>query len=149
ALFVRFDALLCGRRPQRELFEDVLRSLDELRSFADQPMAALRKRRVDRAGEREDLASLLGGEPCGDQRPRVERCFDDEDAAGEAAYEAIPLRKILLERRRARSELRNHKTAGDELVREIAIARRIDPIGSRADHRNAASCMAKPAAMRG
>src|SRR5215472_10683996 len=45
ALFVRFDALLCGRRPQRELFEDVLRSLDELRSFADQPMAALRKRR--------------------------------------------------------------------------------------------------------
>ncbi len=36
-----------------------------------------------------------------------------------------------------------------ELVREIAIARRIDAIGTGADHRDAARRMAKPAAMRG
>ena len=53
--------------------------------FADQPVAALGERRVDRAGQREHLAPLLGGQARGDERARGQRRFDDQHAAREAA----------------------------------------------------------------
>ena len=42
-----------------QLVEHVLRGFDELRAFADQLVAAFRERRMNRAGNREDLAALL------------------------------------------------------------------------------------------
>src|SRR5690348_13313507 len=45
-----------GRSRQAELQEDVVRALHELRSLLDQPVATLRKRRVDRAGNGEHVS---------------------------------------------------------------------------------------------
>jgi hypothetical protein len=53
---------------QPQLFEHVAHRLDQLRSLADQGMAAARLGRVDRAGNGEHFLALLGREPGGDQR---------------------------------------------------------------------------------
>ena len=73
-----------GRRAARddpELVEDVLRGLDELRAFANEPVPAFRERRMDRARQREHFAPLLAGESRGDERAGRQRCLDDEHAA--------------------------------------------------------------------
>src|SRR5262249_5316637 len=99
------------------------------------------------ARKREDFTSLLGGKPRRDQRPGIERRLDDEDTPRETAHQAIPPREILLERRGAGGELRDHEAPGGELRRALPIARRIDAIGARPDHRDAAPRMSQPAAV--
>ncbi len=124
------------RRPARaeaELVEHVLRRFDELRAFADQLVAALRERRMDRARDREHFAALLARPPRRDQRSRRQRRLDDQHAAGKAADQPVAPRKVFLARRRARQELRHDPAASRDAPREIAVARRIDAIGPRAD----------------
>ena len=78
-------------------------------SFAPSRMSwwrALRKRRMDRAGQREDLASLLAGEARGNERAGRERRLDDEHAPRESAHQPVAARKILFQRRRARARTR-------------------------------------------
>ena len=91
-----------SRRPSGEqpadrvqVLDDLLRGLDELRTIADQPMAAVRQRVVDRAGQREDLAALLGGQARGDQRSRVQAGLDHERAQAQAGDDAVAAREML------------------------------------------------------
>ena len=67
-------------------------------------MAALRERRMDRAGNREHFAALLARKARRDQRSRRQRRLDDEHAARKAADQAVAAREVLLARRRARQE---------------------------------------------
>ena len=69
-------------------------------------MAALRKRRMDRPGQREHLAALLAGEARGDERARRKRRLDDEHAAREAAHQPVAARKVLLAAAACRARIR-------------------------------------------
>ena len=55
-------------RQGRQFLHDLRNALDQPGSVADEPVAALRERIVDRPGHGEYLASLLGTQARGDQR---------------------------------------------------------------------------------
>ena len=93
----RLQSAQCGAiAASPQLLEHVLRGLDQLRAFADQLVAALRERRMDRAGDREHVAALLAGEARGDQRARRQRRLDDEHAAREPAISRLRRGKFSL-----------------------------------------------------
>ena len=81
-----------GERAQ--LRENVVGRFDERRAVPDQLVAAARERIMDRAGNGEHLASLLGGEPRGDQRAGARRGLDDEHAERESADQAVATREV-------------------------------------------------------
>src|SRR4029079_15178101 len=89
------------RRGQAQLFQDILRRLDELGAFLDQAMAPFRKRRMNRAGNRKHFAALLRGKARSDERAAVQRRLDDQDTADKAADHAIAAREISRQRGRA------------------------------------------------
>src|SRR6185295_6376541 len=124
-----------SRRVKTELREYVLRSLDELRAFADQLVAAAGKRRVDGARDRENVAALFARPSRSDERAGRERSLDDEHAARHAADQSIAPRKIFGSRGRPRNELGDDATRFRDPSREFAVSCRIDAIGTRADER--------------
>ena len=77
---------------------------------------------MDRAGNRVDVASLIGGETRGDQRSRRKRRFDDQAAAREAADQAIAAWKIVGNRRRAQREFRYERALLGDLRGEFRVA---------------------------
>jgi hypothetical protein len=89
---------------------------------------------VDRAGNGEHLLALLGREPGGDQRARLQRGLHHQRAAREAGNDAVALREVLVERRRAERELAHDQAAGRDAVRQLAVSGRVDAVESRADH---------------
>jgi hypothetical protein len=90
---------------------------------------------MDRAGNREYIATLIARESRRDERSGRQRRFDDEDAAGEAADQAIALREVLPARGRARQVFRNERAFACDALREVAVARRVDAIEAGADDR--------------
>ena len=150
---VGFGACVRGRHARcaaddTEFVEDVLRRLDELRAFANQLVPALRERGMDRTRQGEHFAALFAGESRGDERAGRERCLHHEHATGQAAHESVAPREILLLRRRADREFGDHEAARREIVREVAIARRVNAVGPGADDGDAAAGAGETAAMR-
>src|SRR5262245_40103731 len=87
-----------GRAPSRpghgadrreELREDVLGAAAEDRAVAQELVRARRRRREDRAGNREDVAAELGREARRDERARAPRRLDDDHSGGEPRDDAI------------------------------------------------------------
>src|SRR5262249_62069920 len=80
-LFCRWRLRRSSRRScDTQLVEHVLGALDELRALLEQRMTALRERRVDRAGDRKDVAALVRGEPRRDEPAASECRLDDHHA---------------------------------------------------------------------
>jgi len=123
---------------RRQLLEDVVRGLDQLRALADQPMAAARKRCVDRAGNREHVSPGFGSEPRSDQRTRLQRGLDDQRAACEPGDDAVAAREVVAERRRAERQLADEGAVRGDAMRQVEVAARIDPVEPRADDRDRA-----------
>src|SRR4026209_1780553 len=117
-----------------EFREYVLRAFDELCALADQAMTAARQRAVDRTGNGEDLASLLGCQPRRDQRAARER-----RPHGQPADDAIATRKVLRQRRNAGGKLRDKCASRRDLARERRVLRRIDAFGAATRHRDRAT----------
>ena len=124
-------------------------ALDELGALLDQRVAAFRERRVDRAGQRKDFAPLLVGKPRRDLRAALQRGFDHQAAAAHAADDTIAAREVARNRRGAECKFRDQRTLCCELMREIAIACRIDDIYSGTDNCDAACCTGESTAMCG
>src|SRR6188508_115328 len=122
-----------------EFREYVLRAFDELCALADQAMTAARQRAVDRAGNGEDLASLLGCQPRRDQRAARERRLHDQRPHREPADDAIATRKVLRQRRNAGGKLRDECASRRDLARERRVLRRIDAFGAATLHRDRAT----------
>src|SRR5438270_9590678 len=72
-----------------ELREHVLCRLDELAPRLDERVTALAERRMDRAGNREYLAFLVGGDARGDEGGRCEPGRDHQAALRELADPAV------------------------------------------------------------
>ncbi len=108
----------------------------ELGALADQLVAALRQRRMDRAGDREDLAALLARVAGGDERPRLQRRLDHQDAARKPADQPVAPRKVHRARRRARARTRRGAPPRSAIAcASVAVARRVHAVEARADHR--------------
>ena len=122
--------------PRRSSSSTSLHRLDQLGALADQRMAAARLRRMDRAGNGEHLLALLGRQPGGDQRARLQRRLHHQRAARERRDDAVALREVLVERRRAERELAHDQAACRDAVRQVAVPGRVDAVQSRADHRH-------------
>ena len=106
------DTAPAGRSAGRAAFvEHVVDRVDELRALPDQLVAALRERRMDRAGQREDVAAGFGREPRGDQRPGSCGRLHHDDAARQARDDAIAARELMRTGGRAERQL------GDESPR--------------------------------
>ena len=139
-----FSQLLVRRRciddarggSQADLGQHVVRGLDELRAFADQPMRPFRERRMNGTGNGEHVAALLARKSRGDERARRQRCLDDEHTAGQTAQQAIAPRKVFLPRRRSGPILGEQCSAFRDCARQRSIARRVDAIGAGANDGN-------------
>src|SRR5689334_19427179 len=81
---------------RRELEEDLRRFLDEPRALANQPVTTACERTVDRARDREHLASVVPRGLRRDQRAAVPRGFDDECAERKPRDDAVALREAKL-----------------------------------------------------
>jgi len=68
--------------------------------------------RPDGSRHGEDFASLLEGEPGGDERAGPVIRFDDYDGIRETGDQAIPVQELVWERGRSRSVLRKQKAVG-------------------------------------
>ena len=104
-------------RERRQLVDDVVGAVDQLGALLDERVAAARLRRVDRAGDREDVAAGLERQPRRDQRARLHGGLDDERAARERRDDAVPDREVLRQRRRADRELADQEAVGGDLLR--------------------------------
>ena len=108
-----------------------------------------RERRIDPPGHREDLASLIEGEPRRDLRPTVLRRLDDQRSMRHAGDDAVPRREVLGERRRAERAFREQRPAGDDRGGERRVLRRVDNVDAAAEHRDRVTAAAKRARVRG
>ena len=104
----------CRVAGHAEFLQDVLRGLDELGALADQLVTALRQRRVDRAGNREDFAALLARIARGDQRARCSA----------ASTTSTPCARPLIRRLRRGKFFSLRRRAGRKLGEEPAVRRR-------------------------
>ena len=95
-----------GRRREAQLAQHVVAGLHQLRAFLDQPMAAARLRRVDGAGDREDLAPALERHARGDQRARLERGLHHQRAARDAGDQAVAAREVVGQRAACPADIR-------------------------------------------
>ena len=87
-------------------------------------MAAAGERVVDGSGDGEYLATRDAREPRRDQRARIVRGFDHQRAMRQAGDDAIALREMRRQRRRARRELRYQCAARQRCARPMPGARR-------------------------
>src|SRR5207302_2067677 len=92
----------------------------------DERVTALGKRRVDRAGNREYFASLVGGEARGDERARGEPRLDHQAALREPADQAVAARKVVRKRRGAERKFADEKPALGDRGRDPGVAPGID-----------------------
>ena len=76
-----------------ECFEDIIDVADEQSAVADELIAAGAGEAVDRPGNSEDLAVLFLGVPRRVESAGASGSFDEEDAEGESADDAVALRE--------------------------------------------------------
>src|SRR6266700_5736638 len=79
-----------------------------------------------RAGHDENLATLLGGPVGGDQGARPGGSLDDDDAARQAADDAVAAREGAGDRRDAERRFAEQETARGDLGMEGGILQRVD-----------------------
>src|SRR5690606_10642786 len=108
--------------------ENVVGTFDELRTFADELVAAARQRVVYRARNGEDLAALLGGQPGRDQRPAAARRLDHQRAQARAADQAVARGKMPAPGRHAEREFRGHHAGGGDTLGERRVGGRVDRV---------------------
>ncbi len=99
-------------------------------------MAATRLWRMDRARNGEHLAALLGGQPGGDERARLHGGLDHQRALRQPGNEAVALRKIGGQRRRAQAVFAHQGAAHQDAVRQIAVVLGVDTVQPGAHHRD-------------
>jgi hypothetical protein len=117
-----------------ELGEHVAGPLGEGGALADERVAPPGERIVDRAGDGEHLPTLVGGEPRRDQRPALQAGLDDHHAEGEATDDAVAAREVRRQGWGAGRELGHQGAACRDPPREVAMARRVHPVGPGAQH---------------
>jgi len=128
--------------------KNVFGPVDQLRTLLDQCVAAARLGRMDRARNGEHIASRLQGQPCGDQRARLKRSFDDQGAARHASDDSVADREILGSRRGTQRELADDEAFGCDAMRELTVLLRVDAVEAGADHGNGAARTVQTACMR-
>src|SRR5581483_11192001 len=85
----------------------------------------------------------------GDQRAAARGRLDDENAEGKPGDDAIAAREVVRHRRHAGRELRHQQSLRGDLVRELAMLRRVDAIQSGAAHGDRIAAGIERTAMRG
>jgi hypothetical protein len=133
---------------RRKFGNDVVRCFDKFGSLADELMTAARERIMDRSWQRKDLAALLRGKPCRDQRAAALRRLDDERAEADAADQPVALRKQLLARVHAERELADQRATCRDLLTQRLVARRVDSIDTMAEKRDRVTTGGQRAAVR-
>ena len=119
-----------------QLFQHVLRQLDQLGALLDQRVAAARLRRMNGAGNRKDFLALLGRQPRGDERARLQRRLNHQRAPAQTGNDAVALGKVGRQRRRAQGKLADEQALQGNAVRQLQVFFGVDPVQSGADHRN-------------
>jgi hypothetical protein len=119
-----------------QLRENVVAGLDQLRSLPDQLMTPACQRIVDRAGNREHFAALVGRQSGGDQRAAAHCRLDDQRTQRQPADDAIAPREVHRQRRRAERKFADECTACSDRFGERAVRGRVVDIQSGATHGN-------------
>jgi len=125
----------CGAaaKDRRQRLDDVLRGRDQRGALLQEivgPRGAWIER-VPRDGK--DFATLLSGQPCGDQRSRPLGRLDDDNAQGNSRDQPITPRKVLCTRREARRTLTDEEPALTDRLLEARILRRVDDVDAAGD----------------
>jgi hypothetical protein len=87
-------------------------------------------------GNGEHLLALLRRQPRGDQRARFAAPPPPPACLAQAGDQPVAARKVLLQRRRADRVLADQRAAFGDAVRQVTVARGIDPVEPGADHRD-------------
>src|SRR5581483_6217249 len=132
-----------------ELGEHVLYVERELRlAVLNQLVRAARVRRVDAAGNREDLAVLLERLAGSNQRAALEVAFDHQHAERDAAEDAVAAREELAAWLRAERVVADQRAALDDLLGEALVLRRVDQVEAAREHGDRAAAGIERGAVR-
>src|SRR5207247_862980 len=113
---VRFlDLLHFSLEAARQLVEDVIGIVYELRSVLNETMRAFCPFRKNRTGHREDFATLFRGHPRRDQRSASTRRLDDDRSDAQAGDHAVPHRKVFRKWRSAGRKFGDDQTVALDL----------------------------------
>jgi len=103
-------------------------------AFLDQTVAAPSLRVKDGAGDGHYLASGFQRLTCGDQRAALQGGFYHQAAARQAGDDAVTAWKVLRQRAHAQRKLGQDQALLGNLVRQLAVAGRVDAVDAGADH---------------
>src|SRR5690606_22493931 len=113
-------------------------------------MTAARTGVMNGAGYGVDLASLLGSQPCGDQRSTGWACLDDQHAEGKPADDSVATRKVRRLRRAIERKLGYQRPAAfDDPAGQVDMSRRVQPLQPRAQYRDGVPAGLQGALVRG
>ena len=112
-------------------------------------MTTLGQRGVDRAGNREHVAALLGRLACRDQRAGLHCRLDDKHAGREAADDPVPFRKVARQRRRTDRIFADDAAFLRDALAQGAVAGGIGHVRPRADDGDRSAAAAQRALVRG
>ena len=139
-----------GRELRRNLEQDVVDVLDELRAVPDQFVTTLALRVMNGSRHREDFATVFHRESRRDQRAAAARRLDDERAEAERRDDAVAAGKLESAHGVTGRVLGDDEAVGPDRVRELAIPRGIDDVDTAAgDCNRAAATFDRPAMPRG
>ena len=105
----RLSRALWQRDHRHELLQDIAHRFHQLCPLANELVATAGEWIVDRPRDCEYLTPLLDGVPGRYEGATAHRCFDHQDADGQAADDTIALWKGVPSRRGAGRELRHHR----------------------------------------
>ena len=116
------------------LIQHVPPTLDQLRAVFDEVIGSKRCLRGDIARDGEDVPTLLIGQPGSNEGAAVFGRLDDQDTKTEPTEDAVPVGKVLRERRRPEGKLREERARGrEDLLGQFLVLRRIGRFEPRSD----------------
>src|SRR5690606_3822515 len=122
---------------------------DELGALADQAVAPAREWVVNRPGNRENLAALLGSQPSGDERAALNGGFDHQRADRQPADDPVTTWKMALERRCPGREFAHQRPRGSNGRSQLGVLSGVDDVQAGAAYRNRLTAGRERAAVAG
>lgn len=134
---------------QAQFLQNIIQTVHQFGAIADQTVAALGLRRMNRPRHGKHIAAIFRRQPAGNQRATFQAGFHHQTPLTEPGYQAIAARKMLRQRRCAQRKFRQDQTGLRQLARQRLIARRVNPVNAGADHRHAGCRRAQGAGVGG
>ena len=121
------------RRVVRQVVQHVLRRLRQMRTLADQVVAAARARVERRARHGEQFPPRLLRQPRGDQAAGAQRRFHHDDPKRQAGDDAVAAGEVARLWRRAERRLTHHRTSLRDAALQIGVLGRVGDVETASD----------------